>query len=82
MDLNQTFHTYLPMEEVDLNAKTFSLSGKLKARDAAYKHGKVSGDNCMVKQYKYGLRRSIKMARQKWRINSAGRILGVCGSGF
>ena len=44
-----------------------SFVGKLKERDAAYKHGKVTRDNCMVKQHKYDLRRSIKMARHKYR---------------
>jgi hypothetical protein len=33
-------------------------------RDAAYKHSKVTGDNCVIKQYKYDPCRSIKMARQ------------------
>lgn len=44
-----------------------SLVGKLKERDAADKHGKLTGDNCIVKQYKYDIRRSIKMAKQRYR---------------
>lgn len=44
-----------------------SLLGTLKVRDAVSKHGKVNGENSMVKQYKYDLRRSIKMAKHKYR---------------
>ena len=44
-----------------------SLVEKLKERDAAYKQGNVTRNNSLVKQYKYDLRRLIKMAKHKYR---------------
>ena len=54
-----------------------SLVGKLKASDAAYKQGKAAGDNRLVKQYKYDLRRSIKMAKHNYRDKVQEQ--GICG---
>lgn len=33
----------------------------------AYKQGKLTGDNSLVKQYKYNLRKWIKMVKPKYR---------------
>ena len=54
-----------------------SLVRKLNETDAAYKHGKLTGDNCMVKQYKCNLCRSIKMARPKYRDKMEEQFIGL-----
>lgn len=76
-----TFKTY-PNQKTRIDG---SLVGKVKERDAANKHSEVTGGNSMVKQYNYDLRRSIYIAKHKYRhkveeqFNGSDR--GLCGRG-